>query len=45
MNDAIFTPEIDSGKGGDLQGLVEHFFASRFCESIAVNLTFMTPSA
>jgi geranylgeranyl pyrophosphate synthase len=36
MNDAIFTPEVDSGKGADLQGLVEHFFASRFSTDNAI---------
>jgi octaprenyl-diphosphate synthase len=36
MNDAIFTPEVESGKGADLQGLVEHFFASRFSTDNAI---------
>ncbi|HEY3675601.1 MAG TPA: polyprenyl synthetase family protein [Candidatus Tumulicola sp.] len=35
MNDAIFT-EVDCGKGSDLQGLVEHFFASRFSTDNAI---------
>jgi geranylgeranyl pyrophosphate synthase len=36
VNDAISTPEIESGKSSDLQGLVEHFFASRFSTDNAI---------